>query len=1253
MKRAHSIAMETVETVEGLREEHKQLVEMHESGVQEPLYMSVGIMFAIGATGSRCRGRRLRHSDRTMEIETGSSWQLMLPWSGSPSPDSFGASTPRDEGVAMSDGEEEGPWEHEMIRQPSAVADWLVAPETKSAASPSAVPTAVESPSKPSGSLSGSVELGEGSQHDQMMSRLLDRLDRHKEIAQSDSLAATAGSPTAAPEASVQHPEVEALVRGLDDSFKDVRVMAKEKLNAFSPSVSWTIPSGIKTPVAPSMAAKRHKNRSTVVSAIREMTRLKQLDGNHMAEEMLLMGTMIDRSMIEAPADWINYKTTELAMWRMHGIERAFEHAKQRSDWKPPNGAKQEWKSESTLMCRRSRTAQEKAVRGRANAAARSSTALTTGCHDRLRDTEWGSANEWAMSHELPRRISERVLQRHRKAQDLRMHASDDESAFERLALRRLGMRLYLHRTTTRERRIYEKMALPPRQVDETDIANTRAYTDPSIRASIDQLLKEMKRRSMKVPSVPRGSRYLRLTVMLMSFGWSPAICHGALENIICNLHGPPSRGQLAHGLVPPSFAEVAFIYWVSMDEFASLALVSEDESTIMATVKEIARPRLTEVGLDMHMDGPGDAIPLSLGATIAEKPHRLTAAGDKVRNVIGATRALLARGHATSQELSRTVGSWVWSAMRCRSAFCPLDSRYTFATKYGGDQGRHELWESALNAQWSETAFAADASETGLGAAEIEASWAEVKAEVDRQRRIQQLRDMARDDEEEEMLSGDALECLKRSFPQVTGESEVPPQRWMADVFAGYGGFGGKVRSERQCETPFVDSALDPRRDLMDPSFVEVVCQAILNGLFFLVHMARRVREGNALAQAAISMRVARMAASAGFSPENPGAPLIWGLPEMIKLMDQEGAFAVEIAHCAFGAKWPKPTGPLANAAAQKDLDCLCSARAKLARQAIDARELGIHDWHLCRSPMRWFRELLVLCDSMATAGAARKIKGLPRPLMTQLRKIGAITLATGARLTLRWTPTDMNPADGPSRGESVGSAEVTKTKAEQKKDVLDSKHPFERDHETPKQTSGMDRPVNKISFEDDKLERPLRLLIHATQDDANVRYIKEVEPFVREVHRKPLPFSSPGERDITVAAELDRRCFAERAPLNKGTMLHHGLMHINPEWKSEMPNALRALHSWERHQETWEEGLASVDAIYYISREAVQRGHADEGMVFLLAYDCYLREQDWLQLKAEDVHVSYRDQADPRSINAAILLGRRHRGESVKTYR
>ncbi|CAK0844940.1 unnamed protein product, partial [Prorocentrum cordatum] len=611
----------------------------------------------------------------------------------------------------------------------------------------------------------------------------------------------------------------------------------------------------------------------------------------------------------------------------------------------------------------------EKAARARANAVLRPLTALTTGRCDQLRDAAWGSATDWARSREPPRRISERVLECHRGARDLKVHASDAELAFERLALRaEAGAHEALAASDDDEGapprgkampfvsgeaslspagaepcdiklvspkgryyfdRFHERMALPPSQVDEADIEATRSYTDRAsaseLRAwicgapaevavffvmkktredgvyalrpawdtwrvnerfrcrscaekwpymarggvSTDEFVKELKRRRMKLPSVPSGCRYLCLVAMVTGFSWSPAICRGALGDVICDLSSFPRHGQLIHGLIPPSFAEVAFIYWVVKDDFASLALVRESDKTTVETVKEAARARLKEVGLDMRKDGVGDACPLSLGATITEQPCRLLASREKIQNVIGSIGAVMARGRASSQELSRIIGSWVWLAMRCRPAFCLLDARYKFVAKFEGDQTRRKLWESALHEL--HMLYHLAPLEAGMGAVETQATRSEVKAEVDRRWRLQQPRDIARDEEEELLLTGDDWEFSNRGIPNTSGESDAPPPRLMADVLAGYGGFGEEVRSECQCETLSVDNARNPRRDLMGPSFVELMCRAIMFGFFFMVHMVQRVREGSALARAAIPTCFACLAVGIGFSFENP----------------------------------------------------------------------------------------------------------------------------------------------------------------------------------------------------------------------------------------------------------------------------------------------------------------------------------------------------------------------------------------------
>eukprot|EP00959_Pyramimonas_sp_CCMP1952_P197534 4131093-Pyramimonas_sp.AAC.1 len=59
---------------------------------------------------------------------------------------------------------------------------------------------------------------------------------------------------------STPNPEIDSLVRGLDDSFKDMRELAKEKLQSYCSDMAWTIPGGIRTRVAPSMVARLYRS---------------------------------------------------------------------------------------------------------------------------------------------------------------------------------------------------------------------------------------------------------------------------------------------------------------------------------------------------------------------------------------------------------------------------------------------------------------------------------------------------------------------------------------------------------------------------------------------------------------------------------------------------------------------------------------------------------------------------------------------------------------------------------------------------------------------------------------------------------------------------------------------------------------------------------------------------------------------------------------------------------------------------------
>ena len=72
----------------------------------------------------------------------------------------------------------------------------------------------------------------------------------------------------------------------------------------------------------------------------------------------------------------------------------------------------------------------------------------------------------------------------------------------------------------------------------------------------------------------------------------------------------------------------------------------------------------------------------------------------------------------------------------------------------------------------------------------------------------------------------------------------------------------------------------------------------------------------------------------------------------------------------------------------------------------------------HLSRTSRQWDRRVLVLCDSQVTIGCCKRMRAKNFLMLCVLRRIGAISLALGIRLALRWVPSARNAADAPLRG-------------------------------------------------------------------------------------------------------------------------------------------------------------------------------------------------------------------------------------------
>ena len=82
----------------------------------------------------------------------------------------------------------------------------------------------------------------------------------------------------------------------------------------------------------------------------------------------------------------------------------------------------------------------------------------------------------------------------------------------------------------------------------------------------------------------------------------------------------------------------------------------------------------------------------------------------------------------------------------------------------------------------------------------------------------------------------------------------------------------------------------------------------------------------------------------------------------------------------------------------------------------------------HLARSKDCWGRRVLILIDSMAALGVVSKGRSSCSALLRLSRQICAVALAFSIYPVVRYIPSEVNPADGPSRGVGVGAADETR---------------------------------------------------------------------------------------------------------------------------------------------------------------------------------------------------------------------------------
>ena len=173
--------------------------------------------------------------------------------------------------------------------------------------------------------------------------------------------------------------------------------------------------------------------------------------------------------------------------------------------------------------------------------------------------------------------------------------------------------------------------------------------------------------------------------------------------------------------------------------------------------------------------------------------------------------------------------------------------------------------------------------------------------------------------------------------------------------------------------------------------------------------------------------------------------------------------------------------------------------------------------------------------------------------------------------------------------------------------------------------------------------------LHVHAVTDNTNERfYLPAVAQFLSEARRRKWPLDTFAQRDAALADFLAIMCYEWQVGIQRGRNLFHVFLHVFPEHTELLPEAHRALQSWERLGTEGEGEPIPEEEVWCILLGFLRSGSEQGGLITGVSFDCLMRGQDWSNLRTNHVKVSV-DRAGRRSV--ALVFGDRTLGEAVKT--
>ncbi|CAK9025948.1 unnamed protein product, partial [Durusdinium trenchii] len=291
------------------------------------------------------------------------------------------------------------------------------------------------------------------------------------------------------------------------------------------------------------------------------------------------------------------------------------------------------------------------------------------------------------------------------------------------------------------------------------------------------------------------------------------------------------------------------------------------------------------------------------------------------------------------------------------------------------------------------------------------------------------------------------------------------------------------------------------------------------------------------------------------------------------------------------------------------------------------EGRALTLAIRRLSRNSRHRGKRLLIFVDIVALAFSVGKGRSCNHAMLRVNQKIGALALACGLILRVRWIPSEFNVSDGPSRGSKLAgwfkAGYLRALRGSLEKKVVKRVEPVRMIKAMKKEVKFVVGVKNTPFGDEGKRAQKGKLTmlevnsISGVQEAQYQHYLRCFKDFCKE---SKIGFPKDNKLDAVLADYFDV-LFLDGKTAAEGEKTLASLEFFNHKMKGKLTRSRKALKGWRRLRPPKSRLPLPKPAVWGIAMRLLFKGAREMALTTLLSFDVYLRPGETADLKVKNL--------------------------------